>query len=447
MKLRRAVLGLLGLTCTWAGAATFTPPPPIDQSTLPVLIYSESEYGKEAVNVYLAHKDADQWKRNLILSAPFVAVEQLGGSKYLVAAGPSEQESELYLTDFLTGTAKLVTTRKGMCPIAFPRVHERYYRWKEAYKAFLIQDSPEATDVEFITVDFGAMNVETINIPKTSLGPRFGADTHLKIGPNGAHLAYMSLVKAQEGVPRAMVYQLNTFHFADKTVSVTAPNIVVQVSSKAPVPFGVPPFSWWDWENLIWGEIDPSKDGDEANITFFKNDVHKENTTPLFSQRIALTETGGDIYRASPLLAEIVYRPHYTPDEEYLLNFETNALELYTDPTRLHVTNNNGDVQVTTPTRLLFHREHFGKQILDRMSARWSYIAYSLSTGPEAMDADRKAELYVNLDEAEAERVAGPVYYCRPLGWVEKPIPGEGTPPPLNDTSGQTLPVPIVPGQ
>jgi hypothetical protein len=402
-----------------AMAQAFSPPPPIEDSQRPVLVYSESEYGKENVNVYLGYKQEGAWKRDTLLSAPFVAVQQLDGPKMLLAAGPSAQSSELFLVDVQQGTSIQVTTRKGHCPITFSQPNARFFRWKEANKAFLLQDGDGASDVEFITVDYAEMTYEGVLLPKSLFGGNFNDQLPVKIAPNGAHIAFMQLVNTPNTTPRTQEYQLRVFHFSDKQVTTVAPRVASQVSENASSPFGVPPFEWYDWETLIYAQTAPVAQGNAADVTFTTTHVHKNEVTALFTQRLPLTEDGGTLFRESPLMAEIIYRPGGKQTEVFVLEPQAGTLMAYSEPTELRFATEGGKVQVSTPTRLLMHKEHFGRRIRGLMSPMRANFAYALSTGADVADKDQQAELYVNLGENEPEKVVGPVYYAKPLVWIE----------------------------
>lgn len=419
MFARIASLVALGMAAA-VHAEGFSPPPPLDPNQLPAVVYSQSEFGKENVDVYITYKEQDTWKRDTLMSAPFVALEQLEGPKFLLASGSSAQTSQLYLVDLAAGTSVQVTTRTGHCPIAFPRPHDRYFRWKEAQKAFLIQDGDHENDVEFITVNYADMTYETMKLAKSLFGPEFNDQTHLKIGPNGAHIAFAQPSGRPTNTPRTQEYVIKVYHFSDKQVTTVAPKVLVQLAEDAPGPIGWPPFEWYDWEAVIYGDTVPAASGKDAEITFLTTNVHKDDINPLFGQRMPLTAEGGEIFRESPLVPEIVYRAGGLSKEQYVIDKDALTLMAWKDPNTLSFSATNGAVQVETPTRLLYRGPSFAGQAYGIISPKKHLVAFALSTAPEVEDKDRKAELYVGLEQGDPQKVAGPVYYARPLAIIEK---------------------------
>ena len=411
--------GMAFILASGAFAQAFSPPPPIDAAQRPVLIYSESEYGKENVTIYAAYKQDGTWKRDVIVSAPFVALEQLDDSKFLVAAGATGLVSELYLTDLAAGTTVQITTRKGHCPIAFVRPNERYHRWKEANKAFLLQDGDGASDVEFITVDYAAMTYETKSLQKSIFGGKFGDDLRTKIGPNGTHIAFLESIPTTSTAPRVADFVLKVYHFSDGSVTTAAPRITAQVSEDAASPFGWPPFAWSEWEVLMYGNTVPVTKGSEADLVFSTTHVHKPEITELFAQRMPLTKGEPEIYRESPNILEILYRTGGLASEEFMIDPAAQVLMTYRDPRTLTFETTDGNAKVRAGNRLLFDALHFGGQVRGVTSPKLKHQAYALSTPPSVTDKERKAELFVNIGEGDAELAAGPVYYLRPLAWLE----------------------------
>lgn len=412
-------VALLLAVATGAFAQAYSPPPPIDPAQRPVVIYSESDYGKEDVTIYAAYRQDNEWKRDAIVSAPFVAIEQLADAKFLVAAGATGLVSELYLTDLAGGTTVQITTRKGHCPIAFVRPHERFHNWKEANKCFLLQDGDGANDVEFITVDYAAMTYETNTLPKSIFGGKFGDDLHIKLGPNGAHIAFLDPIATTSTAPRVADYALKVYHFSDGQVTTAAPRISMQVSEAAATPFGWPAFSWYDWEKLIYANTVPVDKGSDADVVFNTAHVHLDEVTELFAQRVPLTKGEPEIYRESPNVQETFYIPNRMSDEKFLLDPAAQVLMAYRDPKQLTVETSGGKPIVYDGNRMLFNAPHFGSVVTGAMSPKLRYHAYALSTLPSVTDKDRKAELFVNIGEGDAEHVAGPAYYLKPLAWLE----------------------------
>lgn len=417
--MRSTVVTLILVLAAGAQGAAFTPPPPIDPSQRPALLYSESEYGKEGVSLYLAYREGAEWKRDPVASAAFLAVEQLKDAKFLVAAGPSAAESELYLTDLSTGTSTQVTTRKGHSPIAFPRPHERFYHWEQANKVFLLQDATGAGDVEFITVDYAAMTTESKLLSKSLFGGKFSEDLRTRIAPNGAHIAYLEAIATTSTAPRVSDFTLKIYHFSDGSVTVAAPRITVQVSADAPAPFGWPPIEWFDWEAVIYGNTTAVAAGSEADITFSTANVHRDEVVDLLVQRLPLTPGGGELFRKDPLTREIFYRPGAVSGEEYVIDTTAQVLMTYRDPTRLQLSQLGDKTEVRDGNRLLFSLPHFGRRLDSVTSPKLRHHAYALTTPAEAADKERKAEIFVNVGESEAEKAAGPGYYLRPLAWLE----------------------------
>lgn len=401
-------------------AEGFSPPPPLDPNQLPAVIYSQSEFGKENVDVFVAYKDQAAWKRDTLMSAPFVALEQLEGPKFLLASGSSAQTSLLYLVDLAAGTSVQVTTRVGHCPIAFPRPHDRYFRWKEAQKAFLIQDGDNASDIEFITVNYADMTYDTMKLAKSLFGPEFNDQTHLKIGPNGAHIAFAQATGHPTNSPRTQEYAIKVYHFSDKQVTTVAPKVLVQLAAEGTGPVGWPPFEWYDWEVVIYGDTTPAASGADAEVTFWTTDVHKDEVNPLFGQRMPLTAEGGEIFRESPLVPEVIYRAGGMSKDEYIIDKDALTLMAYKNPNVLRFSATDGSVQVETPTRLLYHGPSFAGQAYGVISPKKHLVAFTLSTAPQVEDKDRKAELYFAPDDGSVEKIAGPVYYARPLAIIEK---------------------------
>lgn len=410
---------LLGAT-TSALAASFTPPPPLDPALRPVLLYSESEYGKEPVNLYATYKKDNTWQRDLIASAAFLAVEPLVGARFFIATGPSAQESELFLVDLENGTSVQLTTRKGHCPIAFLRPHERYFNWKEAQKAYLLQDGDGATDLEYIEVNYADMTFETQRIPKSDFGGTFNDQTHTKIAPNGEHIAFLAAAGAGFSTPRTQEYEIKVWHRQEKHVTTVAQNVAVQVAENAPTPFGWPAFEWYDWEVIVYTQTDAVSKGNTANVNFMTTHIHKQEIATLLSQELPLTAEGGELYRENPLVKVLVYRTGGLNSEEFAVDRDAQVLMAWRDPDAIRFEAKAGDVQVSTATRLLLHaKQHFAGKLYGLVAPMKKNFAYSLSTPQDVQDKERKAELYVNLGEADAEKVIGPVYYCKPLGWIE----------------------------
>ena len=412
-------LGLAVVFASGALAQAFSPPPPIDPAQRPVLLYSEGEYGKDNVSIYAGYKQDGVWKRDLIVSTTFVWLEQLDDAKFLLAAGATGRTSELYLTDLAAGTTTQITTRKGHSPIHFIRPNERAHHWKEANKIFLLQDGEGASDVEFITVDYAAMTYETKNLPKSLFGGKFSDELRVKIGPNGAHIAFLDPIPTTSTAPRVSDFALKVYHFSDGSVSTAAPRVTAQVAENAAVPFGWPPFAWSDWEVLMYGSTVPVAKGNEADIVFATTHVHKDEVIELFAQRVPLGKGEAEIFRKSPNVLEILYRPNGAGSEEYMVDPAAQVLMTHRDPGTLQFSTLEGRAQVRVGNRLLFDAPHFGGEVVGLASPKLKHQAYALSTTANVMDKDRKAEIFVNIGEGNAESITAPAYYLRPLAWLE----------------------------
>jgi len=417
MKRVAFVLGVLGLVSGLAHG--FSAPAPLDPAAKPALVYSQSEYGKEEVKVFVAYKRAGVWEREELVSAPYVAVEQVKGGKFLANTGASAKACQLVLSDFDLGSVTTVTTRMGHDPLRFPRAHDRFFNWPENNRAFIIQNEDGASDLEFLTVDYAQMGVERALLPKSLFGKDFSDQTHLKIAPNGAHIAFMEMVGAQPGNPRATVYRLQVYHFSNKSVTTVAENIVAIAGPNSPEPFAWPAFTWLDWEVVLFSTMTQTAGG-TADYTFKTTHVHKDEVKDLFTQNMAMGSDGGELFRANPS-SPITFRQRKgMAVTEYGLEPVAMALMPRATKEEVKLTAAEGAVTVETPTRLLFHgKEHWAGQTLSAVSASKKHIAFTLSSGPEVVDASRKAELLVSIDEGEVETVVESVYYVKPLAWVE----------------------------